>query len=602
MVTLGRRGQRGHLLADVEALGAEVVEIDRGGEVTYHGPGQLVGYPILTVAGKRGGGMADTAAYVRGLEQVLIDVLAGLGLDSGRVDRHPGVWVDPAGPRPRKVAAIGVRLTRARSMHGFALNVDPDLGWFGRIVPCGVAGMAVTSLAAEGLDVSMSDVVDRVAERASAEWAPHGRIDRAGVAHRVSPGDLAPFTRAADDRNGDEGRGGGRPPAGEPDRVAEGRRTEKPDRGAEDRNRNGDGRGSDAGPGGRLQVRLASAGVAADDQIAFRSRKPEWMKVRLDTGPAFRRVRSTLRDLNLVTVCEEAGCPNISECWNDGTATFMILGDRCTRACGFCLVDTRRPGPPDAGEPARVAEAAARMGLEHVVVTMVARDDLDDGGAAAVAATVEAVRDRLPAARVETLISDLGGSEAALQTVFDARPDVLNHNIETVARLQRAVRPQASYARSLSVLARAADAGLTAKSSLIAGMGETDGEIVQTLADLRSAGADIVTIGQYLRPSPRHLPVARWWAPDDFARWKQAGESLGIAHVESSPLTRSSYHARQAATTAATAAAGGASRAVADPVVAASRAVADPPAPGGRAAANPPSVSVSVSVGGAGRP
>ena len=585
MVTLGRRGQRGHLLADVEALGAEVVETDRGGEVTYHGPGQLVGYPILTVAGKRGGGMADTAAYVRGLEQVLIDVLAGLGLDSGRVDRHPGVWVDPAGPRPRKVAAIGVRLTRARSMHGFALNVDPDLGWFGRIVPCGVAGMAVTSLAAEGLDVGMSDVVDRVAERASAEWAPHGRIDRAGVAHRVPPGDLAPFTRSAADRNRD----GGREPAGEPDRVAEGRRTEKPDRGAEDRNRNGDRRGSDAGPGGRLQARLASAGVAADDQIAFRSRKPEWMKVRLDTGPAFRQVRSTLRDLNLVTVCEEAGCPNISECWNDGTATFMILGDRCTRACGFCLVDTRRPGPPEVGEPARVAEAAVRMGLEHVVVTMVARDDLDDGGAAAVAATVEAVRDRLPAARVETLISDLGGSEAALQTVFEARPDVLNHNIETVARLQRAVRPQASYARSLSVLARAADAGLTAKSSLIAGMGETDDEIVQTLADLRSAGADIVTIGQYLRPSPRHLPVARWWAPDDFVRWKQAGEALGIAHVESSPLTRSSYHARQAATTAATAAAGGASRAAADPL-----------APAGRAAADPPAASVSA--GRAGRP
>ena len=546
MVTLGRRGQRGHLLADVEALGAEVVETDRGGEVTYHGPGQLVGYPILTVAGKRGGGMADTAAYVRGLEQVLIDVLAGLGIDSGRVDRHPGVWVDPAGPRPRKVAAIGVRLTRARSMHGFALNVDPDLGWFGRIVPCGVAGMAVTSLAAEGLDVSMAEVAERVADRASAEWAPHGRIDRAGVAHRVTPGDLAPFTRAAAEAG-------------------------------------------DQREAGRLQARLASAGVAAEDQIAFRSRKPEWMKVRLDTGPAFRRVRSTLRDLNLVTVCEEAGCPNISECWNDGTATFMILGDRCTRACGFCLVDTRRPGPPEAGEPARVAEAAARMGLEHVVVTMVARDDLDDGGAAAVAATVEAVRDRLPAARVETLISDLGGSEAALQTVFEARPDVLNHNIETVARLQRAVRPQASYARSLSVLARAADAGLTAKSSLIAGMGETDDEIVQTLADLRSAGADIVTIGQYLRPSPRHLPVARWWAPDDFARWKRAGEALGIAHVESSPLTRSSYHARQAATTAATAGAGGASQAPADPAAAANRAEADLPA-------------VSASAAGAGRP
>ena len=264
-----------------------------------------------------------------------------------------------------------------------------------------------------------------------------------------------------------------------------------------------------------------------------------------------------------MTVCEEAGCPNISECWNDGTATFMILGDRCTRACGFCLVDTRRPAAPDPGEPARVAAAAARMGLEHVVVTMVARDDLDDGGAAAVAATVEAVRDRLPAARVETLISDLGGSEAALETVFGVRPDVLNHNIETVARLQRAVRPQASYARSLSVLARAADAGLTAKSSLIAGMGETDDEIVQTLADLGSAGADIVTIGQYLRPTERHLPVAKWWAPDDFARWKRVGEELGIAHVESSPLTRSSYHARQAADTAE--GTGGARRAATTP-------------------------------------
>ena len=534
MVTLGRRGRRGHLLVDVEALGAEVVETDRGGEVTYHGPGQLVGYPILTVAGKRGGGMADTAAYVGGLEQVLIDVLAGLGLDAGRVERHPGVWVDPSGLRPRKIAAIGVRLTRARSMHGFALNVDPDLGWFGRIVPCGVAGMAVTSLAAEGVEASVAEVADLVAERAAAEWAPHGRIDRAAVARRVSPGDLAPFTRSA----------------------AEARQRVEDRRKGEDRQEAEAGNGRlagdrrEAGSEGRMGARLASPGVAAEDQIAFRSRKPEWMKVRLDTGPTFRRVRSTLRDLNLVTVCEEAGCPNISECWNDGTATFMILGDRCTRACGFCLVDTRRPAEPDPGEPDRVAEAAARMGLEHVVVTMVARDDLDDGGAAAVAAVVEAVRDRLPAARVETLISDLGGSEAALQTVFEARPDVLNHNIETVARLQRAVRPQASYARSLSVLARAADAGLTAKSSLIAGMGETDDEIVQTLADLGSAGADIVTIGQYLRPSERHLPVARWWAPDDFARWKRAGEALGIAHVESSPLTRSSYHARQAADTA----------------------------------------------------
>ena len=520
VVTLGRRGRREHLLVDVEALGGTVVETDRGGEVTYHGPGQLVGYPILTVPGRRGGGMADTAAYVGGVERLLIGVLADMGLAAGRLDRHTGVWIEPDGVRPRKIAAIGVRLSRARSMHGFALNVDPDLGWFGRIVPCGITGLGVTSLAAEGIDVSMREVVDLVAQRAGEVWGSHGRIDRADVAHRVAPADMAQFTRDAANGSADS-RAGGAPA----DAAAEG-----------------------VSP--RLLGRLSAARLEGDDRsepLPYRSRKPEWMRVPLSTGPTFHEVRSTLRGLDLVTVCEEAGCPNISECWNDGTATFMILGERCTRACGFCLVDTRRPGPVDTAEPGRVAEAAVRMGLEHVVVTMVARDDLDDGGAAAVADTVAAVRHRLPHARVETLISDLGGEDAALQTVFDARPDVLNHNIETVARLQRAVRPSAGYARSLSVLARAADAGLTTKSSIIAGMGETHDEVVQTLADLHAAGTDIVTIGQYLRPSAGHLPVDRWWPPEAFERWKEIGESMGISHVEASPLTRSSYHARQAA-------------------------------------------------------
>ena len=308
--------------------------------------------------------------------------------------------------------------------------------------------------------------------------------------------------------------------------------------------------GNGDGTSPRLLGRLAQARRQGGDDtggVPYRSRKPEWMRVPLSTGPTFHEVRSTLRGLDLVTVCEEAGCPNISECWNDGTATFMILGERCTRACGFCLVDTRRPGPVDTEEPERVAEAVVRMNLEHVVVTMVARDDLPDGGAVVVADTVAAVRRRLPDARVETLISDLGGDADALQTVFDAQPDVLNHNIETVARLQRAVRPSAGYARSLAVLARAKADGLTTKSSIIAGMGETQDEVVQTMADLHAAGTDIVTIGQYLRPSARHLPVDRWWPPEAFERWKQIGESMGISHVEASPLTRSSYHARQAA-------------------------------------------------------
>ena len=522
VVTLGRRGRREHLLVDVEALGGSVVQTDRGGEVTYHGPGQLVGYPILTVPGRRGGGMADTAAYVAGIEQLLIDVLAELGLTAGRMARHTGVWIDPDGARPRKIAAIGVRLSRARSMHGFALNVDPDLGWFNRIVPCGITGLGVTSLASEGVAASMREVVDLVAARAAQAWGAHGRVDRADVAHRVASTDMAPFTRDAAGVPADSEASSSGAPAGA---AAEG-----------------------VSP--RLLGRLAQARIDGEDDTAsvpLRSRKPEWMRVPLSTGPEYRKVRSTLRDLDLVTVCEEAGCPNISECWNDGTATFMILGERCTRACGFCLVDTQRPGPVDPGEPRRVAEAAARMGLTHVVVTMVARDDLDDGGAVAVTETVAALRARLPDARVETLISDLGGDPAALQTVFDARPDVLNHNIETVARLQRAVRPSAGYARSLAVLARAKAADLTTKSSIIAGMGETHSEIVQTLADLHAVGTDIVTIGQYLRPTARHLPVARWWEPDAFTRWKEIGEQMGISHVEASPLTRSSYHARQSA-------------------------------------------------------
>jgi len=529
VVTLGRRGRREHLLVDVEALGGSVVETDRGGEVTYHGPGQLVGYPILTVPGRRGGGMADTAAYVGGVEQLLVDVLADLGLEAGRLERHTGVWVDPDGFRPRKIAAIGVRLSRARSMHGFALNVDPDLEWFARIVPCGITGLGVTSLAAEGIDVSMQQVVDLVAQRAAATWGAHGRIDRADVAHRVAPADLAQFTRDAANGSADAGM----PPDGSP---AAGAAAE--------------------GVSLRLLGRLEAARLDGEshEPVPLRSRKPEWMRVPLSTGPTFHEVRSTLRGLDLVTVCEEAGCPNISECWNDGTATFMILGERCTRACGFCLVDTRRPGPVDTEEPERVAEAAVRMGLEHVVVTMVARDDLADGGAAVVADTVAAVRRRLPDARVETLISDLGGDPDALQAVFDAHPDVLNHNIETVARLQRAVRPSAGYARSLAVLARAKAEGLTTKSSIIAGMGETHDEVVQTLADLHAAGTDIVTIGQYLRPSARHLPVDRWWPPEAFERWKQIGESMGLTHVEASPLTRSSYHARQAADAAVEAA------------------------------------------------
>ena len=287
--------------------------------------------------------------------------------------------------------------------------------------------------------------------------------------------------------------------------------------------------------------------------VALTDRKPDWMRARVRHGAEVLGLKQTVRDLGLVTVCEEAGCPNLSECWSQGTATFMVCGERCTRACGFCLVDTRHPEALDVDEPDRVAEAVGRMGLDFAVITMVARDDLPDGGAEHVARTVRTIRERRPAAQVEVLISDLKGDDAALATVIEAAPDVLNHNIETVARLQRAVRPSASYARSLALLARAGAAGMTVKSGLVLGMGETADEITSTLADLAAVGTSIVTIGQYLRPTSHHLPVAQWWTPEDFERFKAVGESLGIAHVESSPFTRSSYHAAASSAAAGTA-------------------------------------------------
>jgi lipoic acid synthetase len=284
-----------------------------------------------------------------------------------------------------------------------------------------------------------------------------------------------------------------------------------------------------------------------DGGVDLREPKPQWLRAKVRLGERVHAVRSTVRDLGLTTVCEEAGCPNLSECWADGTATFMVLGKRCTRACGFCLVDTRQPLPPEEDEPQRVAAAVVRMGLAHAVVTMVARDDLADGGAAAVAATVAAIRAASPSTAVEVLVSDLRGDRGAVDTVIAARPDVFNHNLETVARLQRAVRPSAGYARSLGVLARAASTGLTTKSGLIVGMGETDDEVRGALADLAAVGCRIVTIGQYLRPTSHHLPVQRWIPPETFAGYADTGRQLGLAHVEASPLTRSSYHARQAA-------------------------------------------------------
>lgn len=498
--THGPRADLGvNVLVDPAAVDAELVSVKRGGDVTYHGPGQLVGYPIVNVPNTMG-----AAEHVCAIQRLIVASLGELGVDDvGCLDDYPGVWLGASGSNPRKICAIGVRLARGRTMHGFALNVAPDLRYMrDYIVPCGIPDKPVTSLAEEGFEISLAEVADVVARHAASVWGA-GSSERQDVAWKHRPDDLSPFSR-------------------------------------------GEGAGTRSGAATR---RFAQVGVV--DGLEISTRKPEWLRPKVVLGPEVMSLKKTIRGLGLVTVCEEAGCPNLSECWSDGTATFMVLGERCTRACGFCLVDTRKPEAPAADEPQRVAEAIAGMDLGHAVLTMVARDDLPDGGMAHVARCLYAIRQRCPQTRIETLISDAKGNADSLALLFDARPDVLNHNIETVARLQRAVRPSAGYARSLSVLARAKAAGLTTKSGLIVGMGESVAEVDGCLADLGAIGVDIVTIGQYLRPTTDHLPVARWVEPHEFARWKRVGESVGIAHVEASPLTRSSYHARQAADAAA---------------------------------------------------
>jgi lipoic acid synthetase len=278
-----------------------------------------------------------------------------------------------------------------------------------------------------------------------------------------------------------------------------------------------------------------------------RAPRPDWLKVRVRQTPELEAVRRTVVAQRLHTVCFSAACPNLNECWSRGTATFMIGGSRCTRRCGFCDVTTARPAALDPEEPARVAEAVASLGLRFAVVTQVARDDLPDGAAAQMAATVRAIRARCPGVGVEVLIADYKGDEAALRTVLDASPDVLNHNLETVARLQRQVRPAARYERSLGVLRRAGELRpeIPTKSGLMLGLGERDEEVEQALRDLRAAGVALLTLGQYLRPSPAHLPVARFVPPAEFDAWRERAVALGFREVASGPLVRSSYHAER---------------------------------------------------------
>ena len=492
--TVGRNGDGTNLLISEEALSsidAEIHHVDRGGDITYHGPGQLVGYPIVTIADQK-----RIVPFVRDLEQVLIDSLAEWGIDSWREEGLTGVWTGAG-----KVAAIGIRVSRSISMHGFALNLEPDLDYFEKINPCGITDRPVTSVSALlGRKVSLEEAVEVVERHFSRVFG----YDHPEVQH-------AAFSR-----------GQGRPREFEVDRLlAEG--TFSPDR-------------------------HAGQPVLFNGRLPGEPPRPDWMKVTARMDGDYLELKKMMRGLDLHTVCEEAGCPNIFECWGMGTATLMILGDKCTRACSFCNVTTGKPTEFDVLEPFRAAEAIEQMNLKHAVITSVNRDDLADGGAGIFAATIRESRRRSPATDIEVLIPDFKGDPEALATVMAERPEVLNHNTETVLRLQRDIRTSASYGRSLALLARAkwANPEGLAKSGLIVGMGETREEVLGALADLRVVGVDIITIGQYLRPTARHRPIHRYVHPDEFGEYRVFGEAIGLPHVESGPLVRSSYHAKDA--------------------------------------------------------
>lgn len=471
--TVGRGASDENLRGAPERLGVPVYRVGRGGDATFHGPGQIVGYPILSL--EREG--RDVHRYLRRLEEVLIRSLAAFGIEGSRVEGKTGVWVDGR----RKIASVGIGVRRWITLHGFALNVSTDLEFFRAIVPCGIEGVEMTSLAREcaarGKDVD----VEAVRSRLLVEFAEVFSVRLAGVVRGATP-----------------------------------RR----------------------GRSYAARISQAEPGVSWE-------RKPAWLRARAPVGETYFHTRRTLGELGLHTVCQEAMCPNLGECWGHSTATFMILGDSCTRSCGFCAVKHGVPVRLDPSEPERVAEAAAKLGLKHVVVTSVNRDDLADGGAEHFAKTACAIKERLPDCAVEVLVPDFQGDEAAVARVVASPIDVFNHNTETVPSLYPRVRPGARYERSLKVLdtAKRMRPGLLVKSGVMVGLGEDVDELFAVFADLRRAGCDILTVGQYLRPTREHLPVVRFVTPEEFHAFQREALRMGFRHVESGPLVRSSYHA-----------------------------------------------------------
>lgn len=442
VITLGRGGDWEDIPLPPDRLserGVRVIRTDRGGRATYHGPGQLVVYPILQVQ------TGVLYHLIGSLEDATIRTLAHWGVEAGKDPELPGVWIGE-----NKIAAVGLAVRDHITYHGLALNVSTDLTPFEWIIPCGIVNRGVTSL--KNLTAS-SPPLEAVAQMWMREWAKSYGTEWEW--------------------------------------------------------------GFQTGP---------------------------WLVAAAPGGPETDRLYHLLRTAQLHTVCEEALCPNLGECWEQSTATFMLSGDICTRHCRFCAVASGHPNALSEQEPQNVADAVQELALDYVVLTSVARDDLEDGGARQFAHTIHAIRQKSRAA-VEVLIPDFAGSRAALDMVLQARPDVLNHNIETVPRLYPRIVPRKRYDRSLGVLEYAKHQGFTTKAGLILGMGETRGEVLSVLRDLRKRGCDLLTLGQYLPPSESHWLVEEYIHPAEFLWYKECAEQMGFRGVVAGPLVRSSYHA-----------------------------------------------------------
>ncbi len=448
VITIGRSGSLKDLRESEGALGSRGVSLfhaDRGGMTTFHGPGQLVAYPIVKLKVK------DLHLYLRMLLDTVSALLCSYGLVPELRSGRPGVWTGSA-----KIASVGIAVRSWVAYHGVALNVNTDLRWFEAITPCGNPEEKITSMERElGRPLELGEVKDRFAE----------------IFCRVFGYSLP----------------------------------SKSNRGANER--------------------------------------PPWLVLPAPKREDMERMGTVLSSHRLGTVCEDADCPNIGECFGRGTATFMILGGACTRRCRFCSVGKSNPDPVDKDEPERVAMAVEHLGLKHAVITSVTRDDLPDGGAGHFVRTLKMIRKRCPGVSVEFLVPDFGGSPAALREVCGSGPEVFGHNLETVSRLYALVRPGAVYKRSLQILQYAAGRGLVAKSGLMLGLGETECEVLEAIADLRRAGCSSLTLGQYLPPSAEHFPVARYLSPQEFEQWAQIARSEGFTSVAAGPLVRSSYHA-----------------------------------------------------------